>query len=131
MGNDAATASGLGQVRGEIALRDTAQWRGTWIAIPADFGTAPRCPGCRGVVLPGAEGGVPACVKAGWLEACLDECPHPAPSVTRARTAKPARIGDEGAIWCHGRAPNRWRRRRCAVTVETGPRWLAFRRSHS
>ena len=39
-GKDAATASGLGQVRGETALRDTTQRRGTWIAIPADFGAA-------------------------------------------------------------------------------------------
>ena len=93
----AATASGRGQVRGEIALRDTTQWRGTWMAIPADLGTE------AGFRLVGEVGVVPVVgtlvAGADLLEAWVD-ClpPHPDANAAAASASAAALASGEYAI---------------------------------
>src|SRR5437764_9120184 len=80
IGNEAATASGRGQVLGETTLRDAAQRWGSRRLIPPDFAAAEVWAVLR-------EPSEPPVARAGLrdcfalppaLEAWLDDCPHPA-----------------------------------------------------
>ena len=102
IGNEAATASGRGQVLGETTLCEAAQWWGSRRLIPPDFAAAEACAERREPPEPPVVAGAGADGRAALppeLEAWLDECPQPAPNAVAATRASAVVTREDCPIW--------------------------------